>query len=63
MSKYIFRNVIVIANKEETKNSSKNVMMFEGKLNDESFLSIFNITNVKGPNMNLAKGPKDDLLL
>lgn len=61
MSKYIFRNVIVIAKKEEAKNATKGVM-FEG-LKDDSFLSIFNITTVKGPNMSLAKGPKDDLLL
>lgn len=61
MSKYIFRNVIVIAKKEEAKNATKGVM-FEG-LKDDSFLSILNITTVKGPNISLAKGPKDDLLL
>lgn len=42
--------------------SALKTVMFEG-LKDDKFLSIFSSSNIAGPNINLAKGPKDDLLL
>lgn len=64
MSKYNCRNVPVVTKKDE-KVEGKGILksvMFAG-VKDDKFMSIFAKTNVSGPNTNLAKGPKDDLLL
>lgn len=64
MSKYISRSAPVVAKKDDStdgKVSSKTVVFKD--ITDENFLSIFTKSNVTGPNVNLAKGPKDELLL
>lgn len=63
MSENICRSAPVVAKKEGVE--SKGILKtrtYEQKQGD-SFMSIFTKSTVTGPNLNLAKGPKDDLLL
>lgn len=64
MSEIDLRNappVLKKENKGEIKSALKNVM-FDGR-KDDKFMTIFTRSGVNGPNTNLAKGPKDELLL
>lgn len=59
-----YRNFSTIVKRDEacgSKGASKSVM-FAG-LKEDEFSSIFPKSNIAGPNVGLAKGPKDALLL
>lgn len=65
MSESISRNVVVAAAKKNEKGELKSALksaMFEGAKED-NFMSIFTQSKATGPNLNLAKGPNDDILL
>lgn len=59
----ICRTAPVVAKKEggESKGILKTRTYEQSQ--GESFMSIFTKSTVTGPNLNLAKGPRDDLLL
>jgi hypothetical protein len=64
MSKNNFRSEPIVVKRDENgeiKSCLKNATFKD--MNDEHFLSILTTKTVKGPNPNLAKGPKDELLL
>lgn len=64
MSESISRNVVVAAKKDEKgelKSALKSVMFEEPK--EDKFMSMFSHSKVTGPNLNLAKGPNDEILL
>lgn len=62
MLKHISRNVTIVKKDETSGTKPSKTVMFED-IKEDKFLSIFLKTSVKGPEINLAKGPRDDLLL
>lgn len=62
MNENTFRNVPVVVKKDEKGEHKQKTVMFEDMMEDP-FLSIFSKASAIGPSADLAKGPKDDLLL
>lgn len=63
MSDDHFRNVSVIKKDEKGVGKQATKMVMFEDIDDDHFLSILTKSKTSGPNLNLAKGPKDDLLL
>jgi hypothetical protein len=62
MLESICRNVTIAKKDDSTTTKATKTVMFED-VQDDNFLSVLMKTNIKGPNPNLAKGPRDEILL